>query len=84
MPAWLARHSLWLVVLGLTSCCAAVGVVEAAQQVQLAGVTAVQQQDGKQGLLVPLAVRHGVLRQQGRQLLKHGAITPVLGAVHQG
>lgn len=34
--------------------------------------------------MVPLSVRDGVLEAQGRRLLKHGALAPVLGAVREG
>lgn len=75
----------WLFSLFLVCCCAAgaAGAVEAAPA-QLAGVTSVQQQDGRLGLVVPLSVRDGALRRQRRRLHNHGSIAPVLGAVREG
>lgn len=62
------------------SCCCAAGVVG---ELQLSGTSRVQQA-GRTGYVVPLSVRHGLLESQGRRLLKHGAIAPVLGAVREG
>lgn len=58
--------------------CAAAGAAD------LAGVRTVLQRDGRTGYMVPLSVRDGVLEAQGRRLLKHGALAPVLGAVREG
>ncbi|KAF6251742.1 aspartic peptidase domain-containing protein [Scenedesmus sp. NREL 46B-D3] len=41
------------------------------------------QSNGRYGLVVPLGVRHGVHRVQGRSLMRSG-ITPVLGAIREG
>lgn len=72
-----------LLLLLLVSSCCAVGVVTAAEP-GLAGLSRVQQQNGRGGYIVPLSVRHGVLEANGRRLLKHGALAPVLGAVREG
>lgn len=77
-PSWAGLLHLAVVL----SCCA-VGVVGAGG-LQLAGANRVQQQSGRVGFIVPLSVRRGVLEQQGRRLLKHGAVAPVLGAVREG
>lgn len=41
------------------------------------------QSNGKYGLVVPLEVRHGAYRLQGRSLLRSGML-PVLGAIREG
>lgn len=77
-PSWAGAVLCLVVALG-----SAAVAVEAAG-LQLAGASRVQQQDGRVGYVVPLSVRHGVLEAQGRRLLKHGAVAPVLGAVREG
>ena len=79
-PSWAGAVLCLVVALGA----AAVAVAEAADLQQLAGASRVQQQNGRVGYVVPLSVRHGALEAQGRRLLKHGAVSPVLGAVREG
>lgn len=79
LPVPTGHWLVWLV--ALSSC--AVSVVGG--QVHLSGAHLVQQQNGTVGYYMPLHVRHSVLELPARrQLLKHGAIAPVLGAVRQG